>query len=196
MKKIVVLGGGGFIGGHLAKRLKEEGNHVRVCDIKKHEYFFFMVKSEKYYFDLDSIRDKVSQSSIERYRYEWNGNEDRSFPDAKQNNMKKRFANVEAKNQSIEKGKNPGDVSDFWDIPTKPNRESHYAQYSDDLIKKPILAGCPEGGIIYDPFMGSGSTAEAAIRANRNFIGSEMSTNYIEICNQRLKPYLQQTKLF
>lgn len=40
MKKIVVLGGGGFIGGHLAKRLKEEGNHVRVCDIKKHEYFF------------------------------------------------------------------------------------------------------------------------------------------------------------
>jgi nucleoside-diphosphate-sugar epimerase len=39
MKKIVVLGGGGFIGGHLAKRLKEEGNHVRVCDIKKHEYF-------------------------------------------------------------------------------------------------------------------------------------------------------------
>jgi DNA modification methylase len=177
---------------------KSNGMPESVTDrfTKKHEYFFFMVKSEKYYFDLDSIRDKVSQSSIERYRYEWNGNEDRSFPDAKQNNMKKRFANVEAKNQSIEKGKNPGDVSDFWDIPTKPNRESHYAQYSDDLIKKPILAGCPEGGIIYDPFMGSGSTAEAAIRANRNFIGSEMSTNYIEICNQRLKPYLQQTKLF
>ncbi len=39
MKKIVVLGGGGFIGGHLAKRLKNEGNFVRVCDIKNHEYF-------------------------------------------------------------------------------------------------------------------------------------------------------------
>lgn len=39
MKKIVVLGGGGFIGGHLAKKLFNEGNHVRVCDIKKHEYF-------------------------------------------------------------------------------------------------------------------------------------------------------------
>ncbi len=39
-KKVVVLGGGGFIGGHLAKRLKEEGCHVRICDIKKHEYFF------------------------------------------------------------------------------------------------------------------------------------------------------------
>jgi len=39
MKKIVILGGGGFIGGHLAKRLKNEGNHVRICDVKKHEYF-------------------------------------------------------------------------------------------------------------------------------------------------------------
>jgi len=38
-KKIVILGGGGFIGGHLAKRLKKEGNHIRICDIKKHEYF-------------------------------------------------------------------------------------------------------------------------------------------------------------
>lgn len=40
MKKVVVLGGGGFIGGHLSKRLKEQGCHVRICDIKKHEYFF------------------------------------------------------------------------------------------------------------------------------------------------------------
>jgi len=39
-KKVLVLGGGGFIGGHLAKRLKNDGNHVRICDIKKHEYFF------------------------------------------------------------------------------------------------------------------------------------------------------------
>ena len=39
MKKILVLGGGGFIGGHLAKKLKDEGNWVRVVDIKNHEYF-------------------------------------------------------------------------------------------------------------------------------------------------------------
>jgi nucleoside-diphosphate-sugar epimerase len=39
MKKVLILGGGGFIGGHLGKRLKEEGHHVRICDIKKHEYF-------------------------------------------------------------------------------------------------------------------------------------------------------------
>ena len=39
MKKVLILGGGGFIGGHLAKKLKNEGNYVRVVDIKKHEYF-------------------------------------------------------------------------------------------------------------------------------------------------------------
>ena len=39
MKKVIVLGGGGFIGGHLSKRLKSEGNYVRICDIKNHEYF-------------------------------------------------------------------------------------------------------------------------------------------------------------
>jgi nucleoside-diphosphate-sugar epimerase len=38
MKNVIVLGGGGFIGGNLAKKLKNEGNHVRVCDIKQHEY--------------------------------------------------------------------------------------------------------------------------------------------------------------
>lgn len=156
---------------------------------KKHEYFFFMVKSEKYYFDLDSIRDKHKWSDDKRN----NGKSHQYADNVKSNNDDWIATNAVSFNPL---GKNPGDISDFWDIPTKPNRESHYAQYSDDLIKKPILAGCPEGGIIYDPFMGSGSTAEASLRANRNFIGSEMSVEYIKIANERLKPFLQQTKLF
>lgn len=150
---------------------------------KKHEYFFFMVKSKDYYFDLDSIRDKHKESSLKRIEYGWKSEHD-SIGEIDVDKMGDRFCNPN--------GKNPGDVSDFWDIPTKPNREKHYAQYSDDLIKKPILAGCPENGIIYDPFMGSGSTAEAALRANRKFIGSEMSTKYHEIANNRLKKTLTQ----
>lgn len=111
----------------------------------------------------------------------------------------KQMTEVELKSglkENNPKGKNCGDVSDFWDIPTKPSSTNHYATYNDDLLKKPILAGCPEGGIIYDPFMGTGSTAEATIRANRNFIGSEMSDEYYNICENRLKPFLTQTKLF
>jgi DNA modification methylase len=154
---------------------------------KKHEYIFFMVKSEKYYFDLDAIREKHSDVSLNRIKYGFKSEHD-SIGNIDVSEMGDRFCNP--------KGKNPGSVSDFWDITTKPSSNKHYASYNDELLMKPILAGCPEGGIIYDPFMGTGTTAITALRANRNFIGSEMSTEYIKICESNIAPYLQQTKLF
>jgi site-specific DNA-methyltransferase (adenine-specific) len=99
-------------------------------------------------------------------------------------------------NKNADKGKNPGSVCDFWDIPTKPSTSEHYASYNDELIRKPILAGCPEGGIVYDPFMGTGSTAEVCLRSKRLYIGSEMSENYVKIANKRLEPFLMQQTLF
>ena len=147
---------------------------------KKHEYFFFMVKSEKYYFDLDSIKDKTTTSD----------NSKRNRDETKLNNTpgRTKMAGLKENNYSF---KNPGSVSDFWDIPTKPSSEKHYASYNDSLLVKPVLAGCPEGGTIYDPFMGTGSTAEVALRSGRNFIGSEMSNEYCKIAEKRLIPYLQ-----
>lgn len=156
---------------------------------KKHEYIFFMVKSDKYYFDLDAIRDKHKWANDKRNdgkRHEYQEN-------VKSQNNEWIATNAVSFNP---KGKNPGSVSDFWDITTKGSTNEHYASYNDELIKKPILAGCPENGIIYDPFMGTGSTAEAALRANRKFIGSEMSEKYLKIAEERLKPFLLQTKLF
>jgi DNA modification methylase len=184
---------------------------------KKHEYFFLMVKSEKYYFDLDAVRDKIKEVSIERYKYEFTGQEggksgnfkgDKSYliPTTKITKEGAEMFGSPRARQHREGhtpnetgnplGKNPGSVSDFWDIATNPSSNQHYAAYNDELIKKPILAGCPEGGIIYDPFMGTGSTAESALRANRKFIGSEMSEKYIDIANKRLEPYLLQSTLF
>jgi DNA modification methylase len=156
---------------------------------KKHEYIFLMVKKEKYYFDLDAIRDnhkwaKDKRNDGKRHEYK---------DDAKSNNDNKVSTNAVSFNP---KGKNPGDVSDFWDITTKPSSVKHYATYNVELITKPILAGCPEGGIIYDPFMGSGTTAIHSIMNNRNFIGSEMSKEYLEIANKRISDVLLQPKLF
>jgi DNA modification methylase len=154
---------------------------------KKHEYFFFMVKSEKYYFDLDAIRDSHKESSLKMIEYGWKSDHD-SIGHIDVAKMGDRFCNPN--------GKNPGSVSDFWDIPTKPSSAKHYATYNDSLLVKPILAGCPKDGIIYDPFMGTGSTAEAAIRAGRRFIGSEMSEDYVKIAEERLDPFLRQLTLF
>jgi site-specific DNA-methyltransferase (cytosine-N4-specific) len=151
---------------------------------KKHEYFFFMVKSEKYYFDLDAIRDKpISDNVVRDKSKESFGIGTSTFSEG-------------ARNTNNPLGKNPGTVSDFWDIPTKPNTLKHYATYNESLISKPILAGCPEGGIIYDPFMGTGSTAEAAFKAGRKYIGSEMSEEYCKIAEKRLKALTSQLNLF
>jgi DNA modification methylase len=207
---------------------------------KKHEYFFFMVKSKKYYFDLDAIRDKHKQVSIERAMRGVSGTniwvdgpdgqtphglsqprqnittkipkeqaEMFGSPRARQHrNIKGNMTDSglprttaglslkTAEERLGPKGKNPGSVSDFWDIPTKPSSAKHYASYNDSLLVKPILAGCPKDGIIYDPFMGTGSTAEAAIRAGRRFIGSEMSEDYVKIAEERLDPFLRQLQLF
>ena len=151
---------------------------------KKHEYLFFMVKGEKYHFDLDAIRDKsISDNVIRDKSKESFGVGTSNFSEG-------------ARNTNNPLGKNPGSVSDFWDIPTKPSSFKHYASYNDSLLVKPILAGCPKGGIIYDPFMGTGSTAEAAIRAGRRFIGSEMSEEYCKIAEKRLKALTSQLNLF
>ena len=198
---------------------KRNGMPESVTDrfTKKHEYFFFMVKSEKYFFDLDAIRKPLAQSSIQRLNQniEQQNGSDR-VPNKSNGNMKavgktkipvdgcEGYGSPRARNNREDTtvsegnylGSNPGSVSDFWDIPTKPSKEKHYASYNDSLLVKPVLAGCPEGGIIYDPFMGTGSTAEVAIRSNRNFIGSEMSAEYCKIANDRLMPFLTSPKLF
>ena len=161
---------------------------------KKHEYFFFMVKSEKYYFDLDAIRDRTKTGLDRCDIIKSNTSSNATALNSGRAKELEKKGSYEFKNNP--KGKNPGSVSDFWDIPTKPSSAKHYATYNDSLLVKPILAGCPKGGIIYDPFMGTGSTAEAAIRAGRRFIGSEMSEDYVKIAEERLDPYLRQLTLF
>lgn len=202
---------------------------------KKHEYMFFMVKNQKYHFDLDAVRDRNITNENRQlgivgnriYEYDSKLNnpglnpkattkipkenaEQYGSPRARQhrNNIVGNMTSdgltrttaglslKTAEEKQNPKGKNPGSVSDFWDIPTKPSSLKHYASFNDSLIAKPILAGCPKGGIIYDPFMGTGSTAEAAIIAGRNYIGSEMSVEYCKVAEMRIEPYLLQMTIF
>lgn len=189
---------------------------------KKHEYFFFMVKSEKYYFDLDGVRDKQKEVSLKRYEYEFTGQEG-----GKSNNMKgdkkhlattkipkeqsemfgsprarqhrpatHEFASHNDKDAYNPLGKNPGSVSDFWDIPTQPSSEKHYATFNTKLIDKPIIAGCPEGGIILDPFAGTATTLFRAYDLGRKYIGIEGKPEYVKIGQERVEQVQTQPKLF
>jgi DNA modification methylase len=146
---------------------------------KKHEYLFFMTKQEKYYFNLDDIRDAQKEVSLERYKSGYRINVCNDY-DTKYNVPSGDMSHLSLK------GKNPGSVSDFWDIPTMSSSEKHYATFNTKLIDKPIIAGCPIGGIILDPFCGTGTTLARAKELNRNYVGIEGSTDYIKIANDRL----------
>lgn len=78
-----------------------------------------------------------------------------------------------------------------WAISTKSFKGAHFAVYPEKLIETPIDAGCPKGGIILDPFIGSGTTAVVAKKQNKNYIGIETNREYIKIANERIKNAMQ-----
>ncbi len=149
---------------------------------KKHEYIFFMVKNKKYYFDLDSIRDK----------HVWAGRDRRSLFCQEKNITKILADGRTIRTISYHKnGKNPGDVSDFWDIIKKPSNSEHCASFNSMLITKPIIAGCPKNGIVLDPFCGSGTTLSRAKELGRRFIGIDGKKEYCKMAEERVEELLK-----
>ncbi len=131
----------------------------------RNEKFLWCVKDPKdYVFNLDDVRD----------------------PDVKYPNQKKN-----GKLRCNPLGKNPTDV---WLFPkvtsgadrSSPERTAHPAQYPIAVVERIIRASSNEGDLILDPFMGSGSTAEAAMRAGRRSLGFEILPEYLSIVEQRL----------
>ena len=84
-----------------------------------------------------------------------------------------------------------------WTIPTKSFKEAHFATYPEALIEPMIQAGCPEEGIVLDPFMGSGTTGLVAKKQNKYYIGIDLNPEYIKIAKKRIKSYvINNNKLF
>lgn len=83
---------------------------------------------------------------------------------------------------------NPGgrNARTVWSMITEPLPEAHFAAYPEKLVVRMIKAGCPEGGLVLDPFMGSGTTAVVAKKLNRDYLGFELNSEYIEIAENRI----------
>ena len=75
---------------------------------------------------------------------------------------------------------------DVWQINTVPYKGGHFAAFPPKLAETCILAGCPEGGTVLDPFFGSGTTGLAAERLKRNYIGIELNTEYCALARARI----------
>ncbi len=141
---------------------------------KSHEYIFLLSRSAKYYYDQEAIMED-SDYNENFYREKLRA--------SKTYNLKEPYKNNFPISTKITGKKNKRSV---WTVTTKSFKEAHFATYPPDLIRPCILAGCPKGGIVYDPFMGSGTTAEVAILNNRKYIGSELNPDYLKLAEKRL----------
>lgn len=134
----------------------------------RYEMLFMFVKQQNYFFDLDVIRQPHTEDRPRRRKIHRGG--------AKDNTIKIYWT-------PQQKGKNPGDL---WSIATRPLREAHCAPFPIDLPLRCIAAGCPENGLVLDPFSGAGTTGLAARQLGRRFQGVDLRADYHDIFLRRL----------
>jgi len=140
---------------------------------KAHEYIFLMSKSQKYYYDYDAIKEEAHTTD----------NSDRNRDESRLNNTPGR-TRMNGLTTNHYETKNKRSV---WTVNTKPYEGAHFAVFPTDLIEPCILAGAPVGGIVLDPFMGSGTTAQVAQNLNRQYLGCELNPDYKSLQKKRLR---------
>ncbi len=166
---------------------------------RNHEYIFLLSKSPKYYYDYEAIMEPVSKSTVERYMRRPTNKDN---PDLKTN--KEVFSmSAEAQANAFAKGRKIIENGEtlmrnkrtVWTVSQKYYNGAHFATYPPDLIKPCILAGCPIGGTVLDPFNGSGTTGVVCMEYGRNYIGIDLNPEYIEMSDKRIKDIQQQMRL-
>ena len=150
---------------------------------KSHEYIFMLSKRQKYYFDIDSIREPHTTLDDFNRRVR-NGKEEWKTVKAGANSpysMRGTGKSRRTMYHPLGRGKRT-----VWTVPLVQTKEAHFATFPEKLIVDCIKAGCPVGGVVLDPFIGSGTTAIVALKNDRNYIGIELNPEYIEIANRRI----------
>lgn len=147
---------------------------------KSHEYIFLLSKSPKYYFDSDTIReDSVDPvGSANRYKSKFGGSK---------NEEMLRTEQVHTRPIGMREFDGKRNKRDVWTVATKPYKEAHFATFPTALIEPCVLAGCPVGGTVLDPFFGSGTTGLVAIQNARKYIGIEINPEYVALAEKRIK---------
>jgi DNA modification methylase len=148
---------------------------VRDRCTKAHEYIFLMSKSPRYFFDSEAMKEPSSQLGKTNIRF--GGNKYGDSDDPKHS--------TKSGNEYTDTGfRNKRSV---WSVTTRPFKGAHFATFPTALIEPCILAGCPEGGTVLDPFFGAGTTGLVAQRHNRKWIGCELNPEYAAIAQTRIE---------
>lgn len=173
---------------------------------KTHEYLFLLAKSQRYYYNAEAILEDVSPNTHARISQNVAAQigSARAHAGGKTNgNMKavvrkpgvhpKAAMNAEGSRQNesfssatvlkVEK-RNKRTV---WNVACKGYPDAHFATFPPDLIRPCILAGCPVGGVVLDPFAGSGTTLQVAMELQCKSVGIELSKDYCELIKKRFR---------
>jgi DNA modification methylase len=137
---------------------------------KAHEYIFLLSKSARYYYDGDAIKEPSSG------RERWYGDCGYSVGAGRN----------DGPGSESKPGRETRNRRSVWTVASQPYSGAHFATFPPKLIEPCILAGCPVGGTVLDPFNGSGTTCEVAIGNARNYVGIELSPEYMRLAEQRL----------
>ncbi len=150
---------------------------------KSHEYIFMLTKSARYYIDSEALREPAN-TGMRKNEY---------------NHRKVKFT-VPGHRQVQFRGGNQSDgyrnKRDVWSVLVKPGYGGHNATFPVKIPYECISLGCPPDGLVIDPFMGTATTAVAAIMLHRHYIGFELNKEYYEIACKRIKAEQAQPLLF
>jgi DNA modification methylase len=150
-----------------------------------HEYVFFFSRGKGYYYDADAIREPhVTFSDASRMR----GGRKHFFqrggtPESGKNGGSSNLHDARWDQAFHPAGRNKRTV---WSIPLSKFREAHFAVFPPGLVETCIRAGCPAGGVVLDPFLGSGTTALVARQLGRRYIGIDCAEEYCEMARRRI----------
>jgi DNA modification methylase len=169
---------------------------------KAHEYLFLLTKSERYYFNADAIAEPVSAAMLAEVEQGYEGLGLKDYEAAGVQNpssVKARIiANARRKNEQSGDRRKVGfndrhdDAACFrrnkrtvWTVNTQPYAGAHFATMPEKLVEPCILAGCPFGGLVLDPFVGSGTVVAVAERLGRRGVGVDLS--YQDLAKERTR---------
>ena len=148
---------------------------VRDRPTKAHEYVFLLTRSATYWYDAEAIVEPAIMKPQNR-NTSGRGKKDIGY----------------AEHRKAPGMTNPitRNCRTIWTVATEPTPFAHFATFPQKLIEPMVLAGCPAGGVVCDPFMGSGTTALVARQLGRHFLGCDVNAEYVALANERLAvPY-------
>ena len=151
-----------------------------------YEHIFLLTKSKHYYYDAISIAEPIAPTTAARYKSGRSGNHkyaDEVPGQGKVQGINRARAAGAITDADISPFRNRRDV---WLINTVPYKGGHFAAYPPKLAETCIRAGCPKGGVVLDPFFGSGTTGLAAKSLDRRYIGIELNAEYCALARARI----------